>query len=677
MAGRDRLGQLFPGPQRTGGRRHHPGRRDGRRRSHAPHHQTNRQRRTWRTGARPARPAFFRAQTAALLFDAIFGGCAALGARPERKADKVTPLPEPECWLERHRGVDAADPPDFEGYRLLREYFMMPERFHYGASAGCNLSCAAARAGIEIVFLLRRPAPELADLTPADFELFATPDHQSLRARMQRHRARPAQDAAGAARRPHPAERLRDLPRPPRGGRRHRRTDADIPALFGLGQNRGNGWVYSTERRPRRATEDERREGLTRTSYTGDDVFLAVSRPAGPSGPAAQTHRRDGALHQPRPADPRRQPDLDAGERRPGAGRQAAWRAAPAAARHSGALPAGADDESRADELAWRLVAQLALNFLSLAKEGRGVDPLHALLDLYADRGDPGLARHVRSIVRIDSRPVIERLAIDGPLCFGRGTEVTLHVDQSVLAGQSTLLLSALLCAAVRPPRRNKRLRADPHAAAAEAGGCAMADDARQSLPDLDKRRTAGCPRRSTSSSCCASSNSEAGLFGHSGRPDREPARLGQHVRLGFSRAGRGRIPRSRRTRRPARVTVANLGLLGPEGPHAAASDALGARSPVAALVRRRRRAADQRHDLRRLRQHSAAPHDRPVLSGVGGCASGRAGRTRGRRPRSRHAGSDGGDRTSRHAESRNPISIQSSFARRHRSPARSTARSG
>ncbi|TIR44114.1 MAG: type VI secretion system baseplate subunit TssF, partial [Mesorhizobium sp.] len=69
-----------------------------------------------------------------------------------------------------------------------------------------------------------------------------------------------------------------------------------------------------------------------------------------------------------------------------------------------------AEGESRADNLAWRLVAQLALNFLSLAKEGRGVDPLHALLDLYADRGDPSLARNVHSIVRIDSRSVIERL---------------------------------------------------------------------------------------------------------------------------------------------------------------------------------------------------------------------------------------------------------------------------
>jgi type VI secretion system protein ImpH len=55
-------------------------------------------------------------------------------------------------------------------------------------------------------------------------------------------------------------------------------------------------------------------------------------------------------------------------------------------------------------------------------------------------------------------------------------------------------------------------------------------------------------------------------LFGHSGRPAQEPARLDQHVRLGFS-------PRDvvqftpEEENRSARVMVANFGLLGPEGP--------------------------------------------------------------------------------------------------------------
>lgn len=384
---------------------------------------------------------------AALLFDAIFSVCAALGARAEGKASQLTPLPAPEM-----AGIGDAEAlmprtrPTFEGYRLLREYFVMPERFHYARVHGLLPVMRTCDAGLEIIFLFRRPVPELADVTPADFELFATPiinlferecnvielDPRKTRQILHADRTRPRDFEIYRVMRVEDA----DAEGP----------EAEIPALFSLGQNRGNGWVYSVERRPRRATEDERRHGITRTSYTGDDVFLAVSRPTGASsgrtlkrldvmalctnrdlpilddnpsltlesGDPVESVRLIGALRPPQPAIP-------------------------------AALPAGAEDESRADELAWRFVAQLSLNFLSLAKEGRGVDPLHALLDLYADRGDPGLARHVRSIVRVDSRSVIERLPIEGPMCFGRGSEITLHVDQSVLSGQSTLLLSALL----------------------------------------------------------------------------------------------------------------------------------------------------------------------------------------------------------------------------------------
>lgn len=88
-----------------------------------------------------------------------------------------------------------------------------------------------------------------------------------------------------------------------------------------------------------------------------------------------------------------------------------------------------------------------------------------------------------------------------------------------------------------------------------------MADDARQSLPDLGSS-AAGFDffellRRL---------ERDGMRFGHSGRPDREPARLGQHVRLAF--ATRDVVDyRPPTEAAPARVTVANLGLLGPEGP--------------------------------------------------------------------------------------------------------------
>ncbi|MBZ9887528.1 MULTISPECIES: type VI secretion system baseplate subunit TssF [Mesorhizobium] len=391
---------------------------------------------------------YFAGRTKApLLFDAIFGACAATAARPEGKTNPLSPLPAPEMiGISDDEALMPRTRPTFEGYRLLREYFMMPERFHYARVLGLQPVVRQCAAGLEIIFLFKRTVPELADLTPADFELFATPiinlfERECNVVEVDERKTRQVLHADRTRARDFEIYRVIRVEDADTEG-----NDAEIPELFSLGQNGGSGWVYSTERRPRRAMEEERREGLTRTSYTGDDVFLAVSRPLvrpatrplkrldvmalctnrdlpilddNPTltleaGDPVETVRLLGALRAPQPAIP-------------------------------AALPAGADGESRADDLAWRLVAQLALNFLSLAKEGRGIDPLHALLDLYADRGDPSLARNVHSIVRIDSQPVIERLQIDGPMCFGRGTEVTLHVDQSVLAGQSTLLLSALL----------------------------------------------------------------------------------------------------------------------------------------------------------------------------------------------------------------------------------------
>jgi type VI secretion system protein ImpG len=384
---------------------------------------------------------------APLLFDALFGACAACGARAEGKGNAARPLALPEmAGIGDGEALLPRTRPTFEGYRLLREYFIMPERFHYARVTGLLPVLRGCEAGLEIVFLLRRAAPELADVKPADFELFATPivnlferecnvieiDRRRTRQVLHADRTRPIDFEIYRVTRVEDADK--------------EGPEAAIPALFSLGQDRGDGWVHSIERRPRRMTEDERRQGLTRTSYTGDDVFLSLSRPATDAAGrmpkrldiVALCTNRDLPILDDNPTltlesgDPVEQARLIGALRPP----------QPALA---AALPAGADDESRADELAWRLIAQLSLNFLSLAAEGRGADPLHALMDLYADRGDPRLARHVRSIARVESRPVIERLAIDGPLCFGRGTEITLSVDQSVLSGQSTLLLSALL----------------------------------------------------------------------------------------------------------------------------------------------------------------------------------------------------------------------------------------
>lgn len=384
---------------------------------------------------------------APVLFDTIFGACAGMLARPEGPASPVTRLSAPamvgiadeEALVQRTR-------PTFEGYRLLREYFVMPERFHFVRVAGLRPAVRASAGSLEIVFLFSRPAPELADVTASDFTLFATPivnlferecnvielDGRRTRQVLHADRTRPRDFEIYRVLRVEDA----DIQGP----------EAEIPSLFSLGQNRGSGYVYSVERRPRRPAEDERRQGMTRTTYTGDDCFIAISQPPDMKPRRALKRIDIVALCTNRDLpilDDTPNLTLESGDPVESVRLIGALR--PPRASLPATLPAGAEGESRADDLAWRLVAQLSLNFLSLADEGAGADPLHALLDLYADRGDPALARHVRSITRVQSRPVVERLEIAGPMCFGRGTEITLSVDQSQLAGQSALLLSALL----------------------------------------------------------------------------------------------------------------------------------------------------------------------------------------------------------------------------------------
>jgi len=338
--------------------------------------------------------------------------------------------------------------PAFEGYRLLREYFLMPDRFHYLRLEGLNPALRTCTAGkLEIIILLDRPRPELADLGVRDFRLFATPVVNLF----EKECSVVELDGRSTAHIVH-ADRAR--PRDFEIYRLLRVEDAEsdgpgsvLNELYSVGQFRGSGLVYTTERRTRRAAEDEVRRGQTRTSYLGDDLFISVARPAGAvvDRPVrrldirALCTNRDIPILDDTPTltlesgDPVGRIELTGAFRRPRPSLTAA-------------LPQlGQGGESRLDELAWRFVAQLSLNHLSMADDTRDAEPLRAILDLYADRGDPALARHARAIARVGARQVTERLPIAGPACFGKGVEITLDVDESALSGASVLLLPALL----------------------------------------------------------------------------------------------------------------------------------------------------------------------------------------------------------------------------------------
>lgn len=88
-----------------------------------------------------------------------------------------------------------------------------------------------------------------------------------------------------------------------------------------------------------------------------------------------------------------------------------------------------------------------------------------------------------------------------------------------------------------------------------------MADGPRQPQPDLGPR-----PEAMDAFALLRNLERNGGRFGNAGRPDREPARLGQAVRLAFATADVAGM-RPKTDEAPAKVSLASIGLLGPEGP--------------------------------------------------------------------------------------------------------------
>jgi type VI secretion system protein ImpG len=96
---------------------------------------------------------------------------------------------------------------------------------------------------------------------------------------------------------------------------------------------------------------------------------------------------------------------------------------------------------------AWRLVSHLSLNYTSLTDDPQvsGACALRELLGLYADLSDTSTARQIQGLLSAVGRPVVRRLPLPGPPCFGRGVEVTLECDERAFEGGSAVLLGLVV----------------------------------------------------------------------------------------------------------------------------------------------------------------------------------------------------------------------------------------
>ncbi len=345
------------------------------------------------------------------------------------------------------RGSESILPHDhrsFSGYRLLQEYFLLPEKFLFvdlNLEANSLAHCHGNRLHLLIGFdkvpdrLVGRASKDHISLhcVPA-LNLFSRRadrvilDHSESEHQLVCDRSRPAdyevwsiEDLA-----------LHDVSRG--------REIACVP-LYAPDRdtNKTASLNYHAQRRPR-ITSGTSSNSL-RSSYLGSELFISLSRAGEQIGlddfqqmsASVMCTQRDLPLLVP-----------EGGWRRafqaenPGPIDQVICITGPTEPRE----PLTSQTSSRA----WRLVSHLTPNYLSYTEnEAQGADMLRELLRLYCHDRQQSAHKQIEGLTGINNRSIVRRVAADGPIAFVRGVELQLIFDENTFGGKGAFLLASVL----------------------------------------------------------------------------------------------------------------------------------------------------------------------------------------------------------------------------------------
>jgi type VI secretion system protein ImpG len=329
----------------------------------------------------------------------------------------------------------------FGGFRLLQEYFVLPERFQFFGLRGLQDAfrlCSSEEVEIFIFFDRAQATLENA-LDAAQFRLNCTPalnlfpkrcdrleiDSYDVEYHVLPDRNRPQdfeiygiESVTGIM-----SGGQESFPIGPFYSVTHRSAASEQRSYFTI------------QRRPRLVSTRQARTG-ERTSYLGTECFMSVVDSAGrfQRGEARQADVRAWCTNRDLPihtAFGKGRTDflLDSG--------------APVSAVRciSGpTLPRGAP---ALGETAWRLVSHLSLNYLSIESEGIGL--LRDFLALYADQNDSVAARQIEGVRAVSFDPVVRRMPVPGPVSHGRGLRIDLTLEDPAFEGAGLLPLASVL----------------------------------------------------------------------------------------------------------------------------------------------------------------------------------------------------------------------------------------
>jgi type VI secretion system protein ImpG len=383
------------------------------------------------------------------LYEQLLADVTAIYLRPATRPvpwqERLPPSAIQPLGFEAEEAMLPSVPETFEGYRLLQEYYAMPERFLFVELGGLDRAVIRSTTGeLEIVLLLKRSEASLAaSFSPEHLSLFCTPavnlfprrsDRINLVEREVEHlvvpdRMRPldfevfsVQGVEGYAEDGSPPQPF--LP---------------FYAANDLSRNPDHRSYYMLRRQPRQLSTRSRQRG-PRSNYLGHEVLISLVDPE--EAPFRHGLRqlgldllctnRDLPLSMP-------------------VGKQhtdfTIAISAPVAAIRCLVGPVAPRPCRTDGEYAWRFISHLGLNYLTLVDTDavQGAASLRELLRLYVPSADSIAARQLEGVTSVASKPIVRRIPGAGPVAMGRGLEVMLTIDEGPFGGTGGILLAAVL----------------------------------------------------------------------------------------------------------------------------------------------------------------------------------------------------------------------------------------
>jgi type VI secretion system protein ImpG len=394
------------------------------------------------------------------LYEQLFAHCKGIYFRYLDEFGDPVVCPAPgECLrqvgFEREDALFPNDTRVFEGFDLLREFFVFPRKFLGCALTGLDRVFPQLKAKtVDILFAFDEVNARLAPaVQPSMFAIHAAPavnlfektaDRVALKSNQHEYHIVPDRSHY-LDYEPH---RLLEVFAHYPGGRPKVPVKPLYSASLEGGQSSSTPY-YTVRRQPRRRTVEENREGVS-SNYTGTDMFISLSDLAGTDDDSAIAELSVRAICSNRHlteqlpvglggADFRLVDDV-ALDLRCVVGPTSPGEPVVSQLRSRGEM-------AHTGTVTWRLVNMLSTNHLGLVERaaGRNAQALREMLSMFGELSDSVTERRIRGVRSVDSRPIVRRVRQRSGIGAARGIEITVTIDEKAFEGAGVFLLGAVL----------------------------------------------------------------------------------------------------------------------------------------------------------------------------------------------------------------------------------------